>query len=335
MIIDRDSAAVYRARFDVFSIKVVPDENYRAQDGLRGMIPCADGDNDSDNPPHIEGISSEPDDDISSDHTSMPTPHDTDNSTSMTSPEESHLDEGSPGNHSYESPLDTSMSRESHPDEGYLDKNMSLEKLPDEKRDHHRETRLEGYLHSSSDNESSTDESTTRSQASPSPDLSSRRSLSPPSTQVINIPNPWRDQINISYTTGTHGAYLSRRDANREALKTFLSLANPGNARLEDNLTYQRDVRPYFIDRFRETEKQEAIKDKQGTVPQTEGWLASLEFEPPSGGECRFPYLMLSVWVARTELKGPVDLGDMSVTWDTPSQTKDHDALESHLDDKE
>jgi len=107
---------------------------------------------------------------------------------------------------------------------------------------------------------------------------------------------------NVSYKVELHGAYTCFRMANKAALRTFLELAKPENSRVEDNLHYQYDIRPNYIDSF-----QEAVRNEDA--------LVEIEWEPPVGSY-KWAFDMMKVWVEQSELKGPVDIGDLVVDED-------------------
>jgi hypothetical protein len=91
--------------------------------------------------------------------------------------------------------------------------------------------------------------------------------------------------------------------ANRAALATFLSLAKPQNAAIEDNHHYQYFLRPDMTGQF----------EKAGLGVPGCAIAAEFEWDPPGGRPYRWGFLRLQVEVLESTLEGPVEIGDMVV----------------------
>jgi hypothetical protein len=120
------------------------------------------------------------------------------------------------------------------------------------------------------------------------------------STSTVDFPKH-TNPLALNTATKLHGTFTTLSLANRAALSTFLELAKPRNGRIEDNHHYIYTVKPEMIDAFDEAGCGEG------------NCMVELEWDPPMGPRYRWEFQRLVVEVVVSELKGPVDLGDMVV----------------------
>ncbi|KAK4044613.1 hypothetical protein C8A01DRAFT_31109 [Parachaetomium inaequale] len=144
------------------------------------------------------------------------------------------------------------------------------------------------------DDERDTDDAdNTRARRSPS--VSSTATLAfPPRTSPLDL---------ITITSKLHGTYTTRLQANRAALSTFFDLAKPKNSAMEDNHYYRYELKPEATAQFEE--------GGYGQQDCATGVL--IEWDPPGERPYRWEFLRVQVEVVESELKGPVDIGDMVV----------------------
>lgn len=131
----------------------------------------------------------------------------------------------------------------------------------------------------------------------------SHRASSVSSTTTVTFPpfvSPL-DVVDIKLTL--HGTYTTISLANRAALATFLELAKPKNSSIEDNHHYQYELKPGITSSFEEN----GMGERNCTT------VAEIPWDPPMGKQHRWEFLRLEVEVIESELKGPVDIGDMVV----------------------
>jgi hypothetical protein len=140
-------------------------------------------------------------------------------------------------------------------------------------------------------------ESRTNNSDRTSPDRRTRAS----SAATVNFPAHRSPLDLVDIAVELHGTYTTRAQANRAALSTFLELAKPKNSRIEDHHHYKYEVKPGMTERFEEG----GYGESNCTTP------AIIEWDAPMGGVYRWEFLRLVVQVVESELRGPVDLGDM------------------------
>ncbi|KAK4239618.1 hypothetical protein C8A03DRAFT_14017 [Achaetomium macrosporum] len=121
------------------------------------------------------------------------------------------------------------------------------------------------------------------------------------SVSTVNFSSHMSPLDLLDIATELHGTYTTLVQANRAALSTFLELAKPKNSRIEDHHHYQYEVKPGMTEAFEEG----GYDERNCTTP------AVFEWDAPMGGMYRWEFLRLVVEVVESELKGPVDLGDM------------------------
>ncbi|KAK0621439.1 hypothetical protein B0T17DRAFT_641273 [Bombardia bombarda] len=99
-----------------------------------------------------------------------------------------------------------------------------------------------------------------------------------------------------------HGSFTTLALANEAAQKIFIDLLQPRNSRIEDHHYYKYYAKPQVLEQF----AQDAADDDGARTPLDVAW------EPRADG-LQWYFLRLQVKVVVTELKGPVDIGDMVV----------------------
>ncbi|AEO57952.1 hypothetical protein MYCTH_2304806 [Thermothelomyces thermophilus ATCC 42464] len=133
-----------------------------------------------------------------------------------------------------------------------------------------------------------------------------RRSSSVSSTATVTF-TPYATPLDlVEMETRLEGSYTMLHLANRAALAAFLELARPRNRGIDDHHHYQHSVRPEMAARFKE----------HGLGTPGCASTAELVFEPPAWRPFRWGFLKLVVEVVQSELRGPVDIGDMVVEGD-------------------
>jgi hypothetical protein len=146
-----------------------------------------------------------------------------------------------------------------------------------------------------SDDETNTDNANDNTRTRRSQSVSSTTTLAfPPQTSAL-------DQITI--TSKLHGTYTTRLQANRAALSTFFNLAKPKNSAMEDNHYYRYELKPGMT----------ALFEEGGYGRQDCANPAWIEWDTPGARQYRWDFLRVEVEVVESELKGPVDIGDMVV----------------------
>ncbi|KAL2156360.1 hypothetical protein VTH82DRAFT_1105 [Thermothelomyces myriococcoides] len=139
------------------------------------------------------------------------------------------------------------------------------------------------------------------------------RSPSVSSTATVTF-LPYTTPLDLIETeTRLEGSYTTLYLANQAALAAFLELARPRNRGIDDHHHYQHSVRPEMVARFKEHGL-----GKPGCTS-----TAELEFEPPAWRPFRWGFLKLVVEVVQSELRGPVDIGDMVVEGDINGRQSD------------
>ena len=108
---------------------------------------------------------------------------------------------------------------------------------------------------------------------------------------------------NLTTTTTLHTTHTTLPSANLSALATFLRLARPSNRAIEDHHHFRYAVEPEMTALFAE-----ARLGEDGCMSP-----ADLEWDPPAGRPYRWGFVRLVVEVVASELRGPVDLGDLVV----------------------
>ncbi len=132
--------------------------------------------------------------------------------------------------------------------------------------------------------------------------------------EVTNLETPldlmdWEVQLHKSFT--------SVEDANLEAVRLLTELLKPANRRMEDNHYYQYTIKPSIAEAWRAWNKSE---------PFAMEWT-------PSMVEYRFEFLQARIKVVRTELCGPVDIGDMVI--EHPDMAEEPDDADRNGDREE
>jgi hypothetical protein len=129
------------------------------------------------------------------------------------------------------------------------------------------------------------------------------RASSVSSTATLTFP-PYVSPLDVvDIELKLHGTYTTIHHANRAALATFLELAKPKNSSIEDNHHYKYDLKPGITESFEEN----GMGERNCTT------VAEIPWDPPRGKQYRWDFLRLEVEVIESELKGPVDIGDMVV----------------------
>jgi hypothetical protein len=134
----------------------------------------------------------------------------------------------------------------------------------------------------------------------PEPEDPPLRPSPSPSPPALTPYKPLLDQLDIQ--TALHSSYTTLAQANRAALATFLDLARPKNMAMEDHHHYRYFVEPDATARF----------EAGGFGASTCAEPARIEWDPPAK-KYRWPFVRLVVEVAASELRGPVEIGDMVV----------------------
>ncbi len=86
-------------------------------------------------------------------------------------------------------------------------------------------------------------------------------------------------------------------------MSAFLELTKPKNRSIEDNNYYLHKVKPESTEQFEETGQGE--RDCAAMV--------LIEWEPPMGPRYQWGFMKVEVEVVKSELQGPLDIGDLVV----------------------